>query len=103
MEVINKVEERRDFNEWLKSKYPLTDCSWEYDIYSTYPDTAKIALIQEWFREEKGVIIIPDIDRPKNKWFSWLISDVLHNYYEKSKSYNENLEKSIEQALKLID
>ena len=67
------------------------------------PDTAKLALIQEWFREEKGIIIIPDIDRTINKWFSWLISDVLHNYYEKSKSYNENLEKSIEQALKLID
>lgn len=107
MEVIKKVEERRDFNEWLKSKYPLTDCSWEYDIYSTYPDTAKLALICEWI-ETKGFTVETQCDyKSMYVWDVYEIGDEINELIKECPcqydTRNHALAKGIEEALKLID
>ena len=107
MEVIKKVESREDYKKWLLDTHGIFCIKGfsEEPNTSFMPNTAKLALIQEWLRDEKNIVVIADIDRCKRAWFfcSMRINSYFESIYQKFDNHNEALSKGIEESLKLID
>lgn len=115
MEVIKKVESREDYKKWLLDTHGVFCIKGfsEEPNTSIMPDTAKLALIQEFFREEKGVYIqvIQDMthdDKNNSIHFNgYFCAEIVSNYgcrdLDDVKGYSQALAKGIEEALKLID
>lgn len=99
MEVIEKVEQREDFKEWAEVTYALARYTW-----LEMPETAKMAIIQEWLREEKRVRleIYYDEDNTLHVW-KYRFTCASHYSIATTSTYIEALAKGIGEALKLID
>lgn len=119
MEVIKQISKRTDFINWVMPKFNVMTMWGSYNLkhyWDAMPDTAKLALIQEWLRDEKSLHLQPvqdcDFDGRldvtywvSNYYFiiskidgnkTWSTDDVYN-------SHNEALSKGIEEALKLIE
>ncbi len=125
MEVIKKVESRKDFKEWLMPKFNVMSINGNYNLnyhWNTMPDTAKLALIQEFLRVEyncfleirfygdehkdfdctkENIRFVFEIDYYKQDWSN--LGDNSDALEWGFMSYNEALAKGIEESLKLID
>ncbi len=111
MEVIKKVESREDYKKWLLDTHGIFCVKGfsEEPNTSFMPNTAKLALVSEWLRDEKGLNVLVDsyltIDEEGYFWWIDNKTDTIMGIdkSEERNEYNQVLSKGIEEALKLID
>ena len=102
-DIIEKIEGIEEFNDWLEN-YNETLNSFCYFHYTTYfdlmPDTAKLAMIQEWLREDRDLCVIVDSVFGQKSFF-WCINDT-HIDENESPTYNESLSEGIKKAIEIL-
>ncbi len=107
MEVIKKVESREDYKKWLLDTHGIFCVKGfsEEPNTSLMPNTAKLALIQEWI-ETKSIELETHYEPDKDGYYWYLRSDEISGGFDYSDEYDtrsQALAKGIEEALKLID
>jgi len=101
-ELLEEIEKREDFKEWLGDDllYEFSTGGGFYTIWGEMPDTAKLAIIQEWLRE-KGINIYVSLSGTEET--TWFYSvDNRNIQHGSDESYNDALSAGIKEALKLI-
>jgi len=104
MEVIKKVESREDYKKWLLDTHGIFCVKGfsEEPNTSFMPNTAKLALICEWLREEKEYFVEIEKDYFTGE-FIVTTTGFKKCYYDCDETYNEAMATAIWIALKLID
>lgn len=102
-DIIKRVENLDGFIRWVYDTYKLLPRD---GYYRVMPDTAKLAMIQEWIIEDKNCIVESQYD-PNSDSYDWFLRgedvDNGFDYQEGFETRNEALAKGIEQALSIIE
>ena len=108
-EITERVESIEEFREWLyKTLLPEGDFSiiQKMGIFEIMPDTAKLALIQEWLESKKNIIIESQYEQGSDSYDWFLRGDKVDggfDYNEDFETRNEALSKGIEEALNILN
>ena len=111
-ELIEQIEANEELEDWLENYGEILN-SFCYYHYTTYydlmPDSSKLAIIAEWLREDKKIIVQ---SIPVDGWDVWsfrvLQEDIMSPFFEavickkQYKTHNEALAEGIKEAIKLI-
>ena len=112
IEIIERVESIEEFKEWCEIEHCFFDDvhigGGTSEIWDFMPDTAKLALIQEWLREDKEIIIEPCRDNYCD-WKCEIEYKGESGYWKHTQTkfvyryYNKALSKGIEEALNILE
>lgn len=108
-EIIERVENIEDFRYWVVIRYnTVSPLGFFYSYWERMPETAKMALMQEWLREDKEIIIEPCRDNYCD-WICEIEYKGEYGYWKHTQTkfvyryYNEALSKGIEDALNILE
>ena len=92
----------KGFEEWLFKSETITYAQYLGRWIDSQPETCKLALLQEYLREEKGMNVYVSLSGTEDITWFWSVNDVSiqRGSFE---SYNEALIEGIEQGIKLIE